>query len=185
MTTLNIVFTNNDPDNDQVLPEALGSYTVPAGSTLTRNYNTRNFRSIADNVTAEALAELERLLERPVTLLEADTDVDAAGAAVYNITLPAKLKAGTVVILIPDDADGYIELTDDGAGALAESGGTGTGTVNYNTGAVVVNNDLTSATINSEGDILASYSYLLLSAVITDAGLTYNGVNTLDAIDSL
>jgi hypothetical protein len=110
------------------------------------------------------------------TITDADTNELAVGAAVYNFNIRANSVAGSVVVKVPDDAGGFITLEDDGLGALAEVGGAGTGTVNNTTGAIQINNNLSSATVGTAGTILVSYRYSDPADVIKIPGQTGRGI---------
>lgn len=185
MAYLQIVFTNNDNQDKVILPADLGGGEIDPGANLTKIYNQENLPSIARDVRPSAYGELERLVERDVLRTEVDTGIEAAGAQVYNVALPSGLSAGSVIIQIPEDGGGFILMKDDDAGALAEDGGNGTGTINYATGAVVVNDDIDGGTIASSGAILADYRFRQLSAAITASAIVTNGLNVNDIIESL
>ena len=137
------------------LPPVMGGYEIAASATkaITTNPDRLNVKSLADQL---------KTLTRQVFQRDEDTDVDAAGNIDY--TLQAKVLRvieGSLVVTVPLAAGGSIDYLDDGLGALAEDGGgTGVGTVNYDTGAITITAGTTAPTnaIAASGDIIMSYN---------------------------
>lgn len=155
---IQVVLTNYYANALQ-LPKELDGALVAIGGTKTLRVNKSKLMQDDQNVLRPFVAALNNLVKSSQGYVEAeDTGEVSAGAAVYNLVSAKKqIIPGTLVVTIIDNAGDPIVLKDDGAGALDEEGGTGTGTINYITGAIVVNNNLTSGTPGTGDAILIDY----------------------------
>lgn len=183
MSKISVTYQNNSLEA-KVLPEALGGYTIPADTTKIHIYNMNNARSVDRDVPNDIREELDNLDNKFVTVEGADSGVEAAGVQAYVLQSKKSLRAGSVRVLIPRDGGGTIEMLDDGAGALAETGGAGTGTIDYDTGEINVGTPL-GGTPAAEGAILLDYMYQDLKITIADAAITDNDLNTSNKVANL
>jgi hypothetical protein len=141
------------------LPRDLDGGVVAAGATKVIPFNYDRLMEDDQNVLKPFVAALKNLVQQSQGNVEAeDTGVVSAGDVVYNLVAAKKrIIPNTLVVTLVDGSGDPIYLKDNGAGALAEVGGSGTGTVNYLTGAIVVTDNLT--TTPGSGDaILISYA---------------------------
>lgn len=188
---IQVVLTNYYANALQ-LPKELDGALVAIGGTKTLRVNKSKLMQDDQNVLRPFVAALNNLVKSSQGYVEAeDTGVVSAGAGVYNLVSAKKqIIPGTLVVTIIDNAGDPIVLKDDGAGALDEQGGTGTGTINYITGAIVVNNNLTSGTPGTGDAILIDYWKQEVGVAVTSYPLV-NGAfgvpksNLEDLIDGL
>jgi hypothetical protein len=180
MKALQVAWTNHTSD-PITLPPELGSYEIAAGATKTVIHDRKFFKQLVLSGPVLQEQALNDILSVREIVIREDSGVEAAGAAVYNLDARQRVLAGSLRVYVPIDGGGYIELVDTGLGALDEVGGVGTGTINYLTGAIVINNDLDSDTVAAEGAILMSYNRVDVSAVVTQPSITSNGLNDTTA----
>jgi hypothetical protein len=144
MSVVSLTLTNYAA-SEITLPRELDGAVLAAGASKTFILNADKIAEDDQNVTRPMIAALKNLVASSQGQVVAeDTGVVTAGAAVYNLVAAKRqIVPSTLVVTVIDNAGDPIVLKDNGAGALAQVGGAGTGTVNYLNGAIVLNNDLT------------------------------------------
>ena len=176
MSNVQIQITNYYAE-EIVLPKEIGGgAAIAAGATKTISVLAQKLREDDQNVLRPFIAALDTLVKQSQgDVVAEDTGVVSDGAVVYNLASKFKqILPGSLVVTIIDTNGDPIYLKDNAVGVLAEVGGSGSGTVNYTTGAIAIAADLDATP--SEGDaILISYSKQEIGVAVSSSPVTYRG----------
>ena len=162
MGLVDVAITNNQ-FTELTLPPALGeSQKLDPLATVTKTIQPSRLQKLSKDYPSDYIAALESLLaidrtELDVQVTQEDTGVAANTATTYANTLDRNpVVPGSVLIEIPQDGGGFIEVVDN-AGLLQEDG-TDVGTINYVTGAISITKASLTATPAATTDtLLATY----------------------------